>query len=249
MHIDIYNSDSKIDFGEERCIQNNELDYVKKFIDSYDSLELKEKYELLNHFFSFELEGKDFIELINMKHDRNYTRMIDIPTKMESEYKASEGHGRDFNSWTVKIRTYLVCAVYDDFKLEKTKYSYDDIKELIECKKIYPIDSYGVEIGKYSKDKEDYKAINKFIGNEIEIYKSHYSGGYNFNVKDEDIPLIMEYINKNITKDDIFKGVKTYLKEYIKRFGLNPLDYEMLPELKEYYNNNFKNKKEKVKKL
>lgn len=253
MKILLNSSDSNISFGEEYTTSQikEELNYIRDYIDKYEGLSDEEKYNLLCHFFTFRLEEKDFIKLINLWHNKNYSKMIDIPTKMEEEYIESEGHGRDFSWWTIKNRTHLVCAVNQDFELEKGKYPYNRIMELIESGTIYPVYSYGKEISRYSTDKEEYKKISCFIDNEIEVYKEDYESTYSFEIKEENIPLMMQYINQRLKPTEIFKGVKEYLREmieYINRWHLWPGDLEMMPQLEEYYNAKFKSKKRKHKK-
>lgn len=253
MRIELNSSDNNISFGEEYTTSQikEEFNYIRTYIDKYDELDDKEKYSLLCHFFTFELEEKNFIELINFWHNRRYTKVVKIPTKMEGEYIESEGHGRDFSWWTVKTRTNLVCAVNDDFELEKEKYPYSKLMELIENGTIYPIYSYGKEIGRYSSDKEECKKISCFIEDEIKVYKEEYGTTYSFEIKEENIPLMMQYINKKIKPDQIFRGIKEYLRDmiaYINRWHLWDGDLEMMPELEEYYAAKFKNKKRKHKK-
>ena len=248
MQILLNGSDSNISFGEEYTISQikEEFKYISDYIDKYEELSDKEKYDLLCHFFTFELEKKDFVKLINFWHNRSYSKSVDIPTKIEGVYIESEGHGRDFSWWTVKTRTHLVCAVNDNFELEKGKYSYDKIMELIQNGTIYPIYPYGKEIFKHSSDREEYKKISCFIDDEIKVYSEQYGGAYTFEVKEEDIPIIMQFISKKLKPSQIFKGVKEYLSgmiAYINRWYLCESDLEMLPELVEYYDTKFKSKK------
>lgn len=251
----VYLNENNVSFGYNQSQKQieKEMELIEKFINSYDKLDNYEKFDLLSHFYSFYLEDKDFVELINIRYNKKFNKIISIPTKMECEYIQQEGYGRDFSWWTVKNRIILKVATTEGFILTDKKYSYDEIVNLINESKIYPVFICSEEISQYSEDKEECKMINSYVPNEIKIENEDLQGNYSFSTNKENINIIMEMIKAGLTPNQIFSDIKSYLQGLIQEFHREewiclPEETVMIPKLHNFYKSNFKNI-EKIKKF
>ena len=239
---------NNVSFGYEEAVEELqiEIEKINKIIKNYKELNNKEKYELLEFLYRLLIEEKDLIDFINIKYNRNYNKTITLKTKMEDEFIAQEGHGRDFSWWTEKYRVLVNCAYNDKNNIEHKKYSYDEIKELIDNNTIYPIGVQIESIHEYSKDREEVKRIKTLIENDILLSREdYYIEGYDFKVSDEDLDIIMQILEKKLKYNNILKDTKQYLKELIEElkdseWRCSPAEIEMLPKLQKIYKHSFK---------
>lgn len=236
----------------------NEFDYIKKYIERYDRLSDIDKYDLLNHFIDFRYNSNDIIKLVNYYTRCNYTRIIDIPTTFETCFRTSEGHGKDFSWEDVISRIILVCATHDSYELKKETYSYIDIMSLIKNKTVYPIYLYYMRLDNYSNNKEEITLdklnnINALKGNVVDIDEDEYGYWDNkliIKPKKEYIPFFTKFLEENISKEKLFSLIKDYIFILLanKEERLETLEEEEIyNEIKEYYNEHFKNKKRLIK--
>ena len=88
---------NNVSFGYEEAVEElqTEIEKINKIIKKYKELNNKEKYELLEFLYRLLIEEKDLIDFINIKYNRNYNKTITLKTKMEDEFIAQEGHGRE----------------------------------------------------------------------------------------------------------------------------------------------------------
>lgn len=232
----------------------NELDYIKKYIEKYDILSDIDKYDLLNHFIDFRFNTNDIVNLVNYYMRCNYTRIIDIPTTFETDFRTSEGHGKDFSWEDIISRIILVCATHDSYVLEKETYSYVDIMSLIKDKTVYPIYLYYMRLNNYSDKKEELTLdklnnINTLKGHVIELEEDEYGYWDNkliIKPKKEYIPFFTTFLEKTISKEELFSLIKNYiyvLLDYEEERLDTHEEEEIYNELKEYYNNNFKGRR------
>ncbi len=237
---------------------NDEFEYIKKIVESYDELAEEEQYKLLGHFFNLEYVTKDIIDIVNYKVQNSsdmhfcegYTRLIDIPTNIETESVDSEGVGKDLSWWAKKRKLILVCAARDKFKLTKVCYSSKEIRDLIKGDYIYPINGYGMDIKEYSPNKEDYQKFDYLFNT---LFEAELINSTRYSLKPKNalgIKCLLWLINSQITRDDILEQIKMYLGRLIKRMEEYPLvekDQLLYDEIIEFYNKHFKNKvKEKT---
>ena len=231
------------------------LEYVKMYIESYQDMTDIEKYQLLNHIFNFYYNNEDMVNLLNLIKKTKYTKLVNIPTKMEISSTNTEGHGKDFSWWTVRNHYYLVCATLDSFSLTKENYSYDELMELINNKIIYPMYFYSKKNKRKIEDKESYKEIKNFIEDEI-------NGKLNQNLEEENveamdfeyiikpnnevIPSVLKLINKKLSNEELFSYIRYYFKDIMESIKMYQFD-DLLTEYNDYYNKNFKNKRRLVK--
>ena len=232
----------------------NELDYIKKYIEKYDILSDIDKYDLLNHFIDFRFNTNDIVNLVNYYMRCKYTRIIDIATTFETDFRTSEGHGKDFSWEDVISRIILVCATHDSYVLEKETYSYVDIMSLIKDKTVYPIYLYYMRLNNYSDKKEELTLdklnnINTLNGHVIELEEDEYGYWDNkliIKPKKEYIPFFTTFLEKTISKEELFSLIKNYiyvLLDYEEERLDTHEEEEIYNELKEYYNNNFKGRR------
>lgn len=232
-----------------------EFNYVKKFVESYDDLNDFEKYELLTHFLYLRYNSQDILNLVNIKENHNYTRLVDIPTKMEYEVEHLED---DWSTWTNINRAIYTCATHDTFELEETIYSYEELQNLIKHFVVSPIAVYNMSINDYTKDKEKYQHISTFISvwndGYINVDVDEYGDWRNrliIKPKEQGIPIMIKYLEKAISHEELFGYIKKSFKELLDRlkyFGYyTKEEIDTYNELMDYYNKNFKNKRRLVK--
>ena len=254
-----YKELSDITFGYSNSIEiiQEEFKYIKKYVESYDDLTDLEKYELLTHFLYLRYNYQDIINLINIKEHRNissYTKLVDIPTKMEYLVEHLED---DWSTWTDKNREVLTCATHDTFELKKPIYSYKEILDLIKHEVIYPVRKYDMRIEDYTEEKENLEHIKTFIswidGDITTDVDEHANWNNKIIIKPskESISIMVKYLEETISKEQLFAYIKASFKDF-----LHHLDYwgfhtdeekETYNELMEYYNTHFKGKR-KIKK-
>ena len=84
---------------------------IRYHLENYTNLSNEEYYKALSIYYDFVLEDKDYIDYINFKTGNKFDNIIKINTNVIDSYIDSEGHGRDFSWWTVKVRLCLKLAL------------------------------------------------------------------------------------------------------------------------------------------
>ncbi len=233
------------------------LNNIKMYVEKYQDMSESDKYYFLLSVFNIYYSNEDMVKLINIMKKTNYTKVVDIPTKMETEYTESEGHGKDFSWWIERRHFNLICAANDDFNLENKCYSYKELWHLINDGTIYPIYEYATKSRKKRvEDNESYESINIFVRNdingklwtnydetlEVDSNKFEYIVRPNY----DNVSTLYNYFKKEITSDDLFSYFRYYFDDIMEKLKMFNMDY-LLPEYEEYYNEHFKNKKRLVK--
>lgn len=231
-------------FGDDNSKKQleKELKLIDKIVNKYDKLDNNTKYKILEHFYEFYLKEDDLIDFINIKYNKNFNKIKSISTKMEYQTVASEGHGRDFSWWTEKYKIGFKCATNEDFVLEKKSYSSKEILNLIEEGLIYPIYPEFKEINKFSKNKEDYTPIPCLSKDDLNI-KDDTFGFRLEEIKEEDINVLIQLIDKSFTKTEMLEDFKEYVKDILH--SLHQLRHivdeaELKPKIINFYKTNFK---------
>ena len=135
----------------------NEIGNMKKLIRSWDELDDMTKYKLITNYYVIKCDLSDIYDLINMYNETNYSKVIDVPTKMEVEDFECEGHGKYFRYYTVHNRVHYICAIEDKKHLERRKvYSREELIDLINKKEIFPIKNFLETLYQSAEDKENY---------------------------------------------------------------------------------------------
>jgi len=198
-----------------------------KLINNYDKLNDIEKYKLLLNIYNILLSYDDFISYINYKYTTNFDKIIAI----SCEFRPS-----------IYNKFILDCASTSDFKPESKRYSYDEIINLINNGKIYPIygriftyhkynDEFDKEIettpgNPYNSDYDENVAwllekypIKILIPNEIKL--SNYDSAKEFYCNEktftEDNIDVLKYILEKdplFNKTNIIQNSKKTLKEF-----------------------------------
>ena len=208
--------DDNISFGYDDSKEQleKELKLINKIINKYDKLDNNTKYKILEHFYEFYLKEDDFVDFINIKYNKNFNKIKSISTTMEYQTVASEGHGRDFSWWTEKYKIGFKCATTEYFVLQKKSYSSKEILNLIEEGLIYPIYPEFKEINKFSKNKEDYTPIPCLSKDDLNIKDDTF--GYKLKeIKEEDINILIQLIDKSFTKTEMLEDFKAYAKDIL----------------------------------
>jgi len=246
-----YLNEHSVEFGEKASIKqiNQEMELIDNFLNNYETLNDIEKYKLLTHFYSFYIEDEDFVELINIKNNTNFNKIISIPTKMEYFYVKQEGCGKNSSLHKEKYEVNLLCVTNDSFVLKTPKYSYDKIMELIITNQIYPILKEDIEINRFSKFKEDYTPIDCLIPDQIYLEREVWEDNYRFLATEENIPIIIKLIENTITYLEFLEDIKQYILKLINDFKYYEFichqeEMEIKPILIKFYKDRFNKKQE-----
>ena len=198
---------------------------INHYLENYTNLSNEEYYQALSLYYDFELEDKDYIDYINNKTGNKFDNITKINTNVIDSYIDSEGHGRDFSWWTVKVRLCLKLATSKP--LEDKNYKLREIRKLISENKIYPLDCF------YEKCDDELR-LNK-VQNDIDyLIKGEYG---KLDINSECFDFIINNIRKELTTENILVTIRNYivnLKLYLE-CNLNHYDYD--DELTEGINN------------
>ena len=104
------------------------LDYLKN---NYDNLSNADKFKCLFLLYRFILTYEDIMKLVNLKYNKHFARIETLSTTMRIEFLE--------NGIIMKNGLVLDSATTADFVPEKKRYSYEEINELINEGKIYPL--------------------------------------------------------------------------------------------------------------
>lgn len=172
---------------------------IRYHLENYTNLSNEEYYKALSIYYDFVLEDKDYIDYINFKTGNKFDNIIKINTNVIDSYIDSEGHGRDFSWWTVKVRLCLKLATSKP--LEDKYYKLKQIRKLITENQVYPLDYF------YEKC-DDELGLNK-VQNDIDyLIKDEYG---KLDIKSEYFDYFINNIRKEITPDKFLQIIGNYI--------------------------------------
>ena len=197
-----------------------ELDLIKKYFEKYDELSVEDKKNLILHFMNLDYDTRDICLITNSITKAGHDMIMEIPTKMEYSYLHTEGRGRDFSYWDVFNEVNYLVTTREDLKLEKRRYSFDEMMDMYYTRKICPILSFTKELKKLSNDNEPVKKITtlKDIGIEVDPYPEFEQFDIKFEERAKEYQnLIFEnsQLNKNLM-DSYVSNYLDQLLEYCK---------------------------------
>lgn len=214
----------------------NEISNMRRLIYSWDELDDLTKFRLITQYFEVVCNKDDVYKLINMYNGTEYSRVINIPTKMELPDHDCDGEGPNFKYWKVYKRAHYICLttadVYKKKKVEKDKiYSREELEDLIAKKVVFPITNTTEYLDKPSRNRENYKYVRLSKSHGIEI------DNFLFNIDDNGKPISDEegfvtltekYFEIKISEDHIANYLsiagKNMDKKKIMKFAYDYLD-------------------------
>lgn len=198
---------------------------INHYLENYTNLSNIEYYKALSLYYDFELEDKDYIDYINFKTENKFNNIIKVNTNIINSYIDSEGHGRDYSWWTVKVRMGLKLAV--NTLLEDKNYKLREIRKLIEENKVYPLCYF------YEQCDDDLRE-NK-VQNDIDyLIKGEYG---KLNINNEYFDYFINNIRNKLTTEEILTTIRSYILNLKLQLECNLNHYDYDYELAEGINN------------
>lgn len=152
------------------CKKKEVLNLVKlsiDFMNNKESMNTKDLYKLICHFYDMEIEIYDYLEYVNRKYERKFYKIIEIPIDKVTIDSGSEGHGRDFSWWTQNYQR-MIKAFSNKFTPLKEEYTIEEVKELIKEGEIYPVYPFGRKTKKKANNiKDDIKYLLSYQSKDL----------------------------------------------------------------------------------
>lgn len=145
--------------GYSHYVVQNELNRIKNELRHWNRLDDEQKFKILSRYYLVKCDINDILELINRFNFTNYSQLVDISTKMETEDEDCIGHGKDFKWWTTYNKIHYICATQNRFNIEDINYSRDELVNLVDNKIVLPITNYQEEINCPSQHREKYRYV------------------------------------------------------------------------------------------
>jgi len=158
----IIKKDKNFEYNDISDVTNT----LDSFLENYDNLTNEEYFKILSNFYEFELEDSDYLDYINFKTGSNFSNVVSLMTDVIDDYVVSEGHGRDFSWWTVKVRLGMTVASNEAFEIENREFNIDEIKQLISKNSIYPLCCFWEKCNDTLELNVNENDINYLTGNE-----------------------------------------------------------------------------------
>ena len=215
MKINIRTNDDSFEQEENTTTKvRRELELITRFVRSYDDMSDEERYDILNHFFDFRLDNIDLVSLARLKTGKKFTKMVLLPTKMESEYAVRDEYKAVNDKIPFKVQ--YECATLRSFEPKKKKYTRNELLELISKGKIYPVLVRFEAAHGHSDNSEGYEELDS-LEKEFNLVQDSYDyTKRTYEFESQDASLMMKLIDGAITRYKIFSGLKTYLKRLLE---------------------------------
>ena len=205
-----FDDSEKIDFSEINSGVEEIIDGAEaclKMISDRKKLTNKEFYDLLLKFaFISNWNTYDCYKVLELAYNMNFVGDTVIKTTMHAIHQKTEGHGRSFSWWNEEVRINFKVAYTKDFKVDyEHAYSVDELRRLIDEKKILIISERSSDCDEknYKKEKyqrfdkpyDDYSWKNDFFGETGKYY-----------------PYTLRYIRSKLNKEKFLKLFKGHLE-------------------------------------
>ena len=173
----------------------------------------------------------DMIDLYNFVNDTDYKCLTSLKTKMKYNYYMSEGWSKDRTEMITPTRVDIIILTSEMLDRNKV-YTKEEIQKLIDSKRIFVIASNKMEVER--KDIEEKESFHEFgIDKESGEYKRAYT----------------KFLKSKISKEELFKAIKSCLMDIRKYFYKSNEDWEsfretgMYNEMEELYTKKFRYKR------
>lgn len=155
----------------------------------------------------------DMIDLYNFVNDTDYKYLTSLKTKMKYNYYMSDGWGKDRTEMITPTRVDIIILTSEMLDRNKV-YTKEEIQELVDSKRIFVIASNKMEVER--KDIEEEKeSFHEFgIDKESNEYKRAYT----------------KFLKSKISKEELFKAIKSCLMDIRKYFYKSNEDWESFRE-------------------
>lgn len=171
----------------------------------------------------------DMIDLYNFVNDTDYKCLTSLKTKMKYNYCMSDGWGKDRTEMIIPTRVDIIILTSEMLDRNKV-YTKEEIQKLVDSKRIFVIASNKMEVER--KDIEEEKeSFHEFgIDKESNEYKRAYT----------------KFLKSKISKEELFKAIKSCLMDIRKYFYKSNEDWEsfretcMYDEMEELYTKKFR---------
>lgn len=185
---------------------NDMLKMITNLFENYNTISDMEYYKILSNFYEFELEEKDYIEIVNILTENNYNKIINVKTNIIDWDVEREGTGRDFSWWTVKYRMLIKSVTKDGVIEDNKEYTVKEIKELISSGEVYPI-------RKISLPCDDELKVN--INDEFRKIDTLSKINYRkIDTKSDYFNIVVTLIKNKISLNKLYRDIKSYLLEF-----------------------------------
>ena len=216
-------------------VVSNEVYSIKEIINNWNDFSDEKKFKIISKYYDFRNDLDDVYTLINTSLDKNFSRIVDITTRMETEDVASSSPKQDFKYWYTLNRVHFICLATQDVKIKNKNYSYRELLGMIRDNQILPITNYEEIIEKHIKDGEPFRYIplldsygisieglpiqtdedGEYIkdeNNNLCLYDDY----YDISINEKYTPYMMKMINESYSSTDIIKGAYRYLETLLK---------------------------------
>ena len=169
-------------------------------------------------------------ESIITKNDTDYKCLTSLKTKMKYNYYMSEGWGKDRDEVITPTRVDIIILTSEMLDRNKV-YTKEEIQKLIDSKRIFVIASNKMEVERKGIEKESFHEFG--IDKESGEYKRAYT----------------KFLKSKISKEELFKAIKSCLMDIRKYFYKSNEDWEsfretcMYNEMEELYTKKFRYKR------
>ena len=155
----------------------------------------------------------DMIDLYNFVNDTDYKCLTSLKTKMKYNYCMSDGWGKDRTEMIIPTRVDIIILTSEMLDRNKV-YTKEEIQKLVDSKRIFVIASNKMEVER--KDIEEEKeSFHEFgIDKESNEYKRAYT----------------KFLKSKISKEELFKAIKSCLMDIRKYFYKSNEDWESFRE-------------------
>lgn len=171
----------------------------------------------------------DMIDLYNFVNDTDYKCLTSLKTKMKYNYYMSDGWGKDRTEMITPTRVDIIILTSE--MLDRNKiYIKKEIQELVDSKTIFVIASNKMEIERKDipNDTEEFHEFG------IDKKSTEYKKAY------------VKFLKSKISKEELFKAIKSCLMDIRKYFYKSNEDWEsfretcMYNEMEELYTKKFR---------
>ncbi len=221
--------------GYNNHVIANEIYTIKDVIYNWEHYSDDKKFRTISKYYILRNSIKDVYKIVNLSLNKEFSKLVDIPTKMETESIDSKGYDDNFQWWYTYNRVHYICLASNSINIKDKNYSREELIELINTNQILPVNNYLERIDKISQDREKYKYIRLLLSYGIDVSEPLIAmnnngeymkddnnnliledGYYDINIREDYIPNMINLIEENISDLTIKKNAFHYLETLIR---------------------------------
>lgn len=209
MYIDKINEDFFLGLPNNKEVIEENTFKIDNYISNYENISDLDKIDAINTVYRVCLSNQEFIDIINKMNNSNYSKIVDIPTKMEFSDVTTYKNGRKYYYSPIVVKLVLTCVVGEEYSFNKD-FSHDEIMSLVNNKIIYP---FMIKSKNMLSHSDNYEKLYDIEGYDFEqVYVNHY-GNYDFIPNENNSKYLLDVINSNVDRKTIISDMKRYLEE------------------------------------